>query len=280
MTGELSGQLSDSELYKIANKLRIETIRMVYNVQSGHIGGPLSAAEIITVLYWCFLKYKPTNPLWPDRDRFVLSKGHSCPVVYAALARLGFFPSHHLTTLRQFGSLLQGHPSMKHTPGIDMSTGSLGQGLSAACGMALGAKHQNKNFHVYTLMSDGEQDEGLVWEAALFAHHYRLGNLTAIIDFNGLQLDGFNRDVMSLEPLADKWKAFGWVVEECNGHDIPNLRTAIKRVQAAEHTPGMVIAHTVKGKGVSFMENVCEWHGKAPSEEQFKQAMSELGESE
>jgi transketolase len=225
------------------------------------------------------MRVNPEFPKWPERDRFVLSKGHSCPALYAALALKGFYPLSHLETLRQFGSILQGHPSMKHSPGLDMSTGSLGQGLSAACGMALGAKHQNKDFLVYALLSDGEQDEGLTWEAALFARHYKLGNLSAIIDFNGLQLDGYNEDILKLDPLVDKWKAFGWTVEECDGHDVEALTNAIKKVQSDTDKPGMVIAHTIKGKGVSYMEDVCEWHGTVPNEEQFKLAMSELGEA-
>jgi transketolase len=273
-------KIGRKELEEIARKIRIESIKMVYKAQSGHSGGPLSAAEIIAVLYWRFLRIRPQEPSWPDRDRFVLSKGHSCPALYAALALKGFFERSHLDTLRKYGTILQGHPSMKHTPGLDMSTGSLGQGLSAACGMALGAKHQGKSFRVYALLSDGEQDEGMTWEAAMFAHHYHLDNLTAIVDFNGLQLDGYNREIMDLDPLPEKWKAFGWHVQECNGHDVEELSAALNEAIDTPELPSLIIAHTVKGKGVSYMEDVCEWHGAVPNAEEFEQAMKELGAAE
>lgn len=269
--------VSAAELQEIARRLRMESVKMVYQAQSGHCGGPLSAADIIAVLYWRFLRVRPKEPDWPDRDRFVLSKGHSCPVLYAALALKGYFDRSHLGTLRRFGTILQGHPSMKHTPGLDMSTGSLGQGLSAACGMALGGRHQGKNFHVYALLSDGELDEGLTWEAAMFAAHYRLANLTAIVDANGLQLDGTNTEIMNLEPLNDKWEAFGWNVIECDGHDVDELTAGVQQALTAAEKPSVIIARTVKGKGVSYMEDRCEWHGKIPDEQQFRQAMIDLG---
>ena len=272
--------ITSSELREIARQLRIESIKMVYKAKSGHCGGPLSAADIVAVLYWRFMNIRPDEPKWPDRDRFVLSKGHSCPVLYAALALKSFFGKSHLDTLRQFGSILQGHPSMKHTPGCDMSTGSLGQGLSVACGMALGGKHQGQNFRVYAMLSDGELDEGMSWEAAMFARHYKLSNLTAIVDLNGLQLDGYNKDIMCLDPLPEKWKAFGWNVLECDGHDVDAITHSIEQAHAYAEGPSVIIAHTIKGKGVSYMEDVCEWHGKVPDDEQFRQAMKELGETE
>ena len=271
---------SNDELREIARQLRIESVKMVYKAKSGHCGGSLSAADIIAVLYWRFMNINPQEPNWPDRDRFVLSKGHACPVLYSALALKSFFDRSHLDTLRKFNTILQGHPSMKHTPGCDMSTGSLGQGLSAASGMALGARYQGKKSRVYALLSDGEQDEGLTWEAAMFARHYKLNNLTAFIDFNGLQLDGYNKDIMRTDPLPDKWKAFGWRVIECDGHNFDAITTAIEQAHTYTHGPSIIIAETVKGKGVSYMEDVCDWHGKVPDEQQFRQAMKELGQKE
>lgn len=274
--------VSSDEVREVARQLRVASLRMVYKAQSGHCGGPLSAADLVAVLYWRFMNIRPEDPTWPDRDRFVLSKGHSCPVLYAALAFKGFFDKSHLDTLRQFGSILQGHPSMKHTPGLDMSTGSLGQGLSVACGMALGAKNQKKNFRVYAMLSDGELDEGMIWEAAMFANHYKLNNLTAMLDHNGLQMDGTNDEIMTLSPLPDKWRAFGWKVLECDGHDVDEITKAIEAAHAHQDGPSVIIAETVKGKGVSYMENVGEWHGIVPgwNDEQFQQAMQELGETE
>jgi len=273
--------VSSEELRELARQLRVEGLKMVYKAQSGHCGGPLSMADIVAVLYWRFMNVRPNDPKWEDRDRLVLSKGHSCTTLYAALALKGFFDKSHLDTLRQFGSILQGHPSMKHTPGLDMSTGSLGQGLSVACGMALGGKRKQKNFRVYTIVSDGEMDEGMIWEAAMFANHFKLNNLTAILDHNGLQMDGTNDEIMNLGSLADKWRAFGWNVIPCpNGHDVDLLTSAIELVQAHQAGPSIIIAETVKGKGVSYMENVCDWHG-APAvwtEESFLQAMKDLGE--
>jgi transketolase len=273
--------VSSEELREIARQLRVESLKMVWKAQSGHCGGPLSAADIVATLFWRFMRIRPEEPKWPDRDRFVLSKGHSCPVLYATLAFKGFFDRSHLDTLRQFESILQGHPSMKHTPGLDMSTGSLGQGLSVACGMALGGKQQKKDFRVYAMLSDGEQDEGMIWEAAMFANHYKLNNLIAFLDHNGLQMDGTNDEIMTLGSLPDKWRAFGWNVIECDdGHDVDKITTAIEQAHAHSDGPSIIIAETVKGKGVSYMENVCAWHGMKSdwTEEQFKQAMRELGE--
>jgi len=268
--------VSRDELQEIARRLRIESLKMVYKARSGHCGGPLSCADIIAVLYWRFLNVRPNEPRWPDRDRFVLSKGHSCPVYYAALCLRGFFDRSHLDTLRQLDTILQGHPSMKHTPGCDMSTGSLGQGLSTAGGMALGARHQHRGFRVYALLSCGEMDEGMTWEAAMAIRHYNLDNLAAIVDYNKLQLDGANDEVMRIEPLAQRWDAWGWNVIELDGHDIDSITGALERAKDHHNGPTVLIAHTVKGKGVSFMENVCEWHGKVPNEEEFQQAMKEL----
>jgi transketolase len=272
--------VSSDELRDVARRLRAESLKMVYKAGSGHCGGPLSAADMMAVLYWRFMNIRPEDPKWPDRDRFVLSKGHSCPVLYATLALKGFYDVSHLSTLRQLGSILQGHPSMKHTPGLDMSTGSLGQGLSAACGMALGGKHQKKSFRVYAVLSDGEHDEGMTWEAVLFANHYKLDNLTVLVDHNGLQMDGFNKDIMTIDPIPDKWRAFGWNVMECDGHDVDALTECIERAHAHRTGPSVIVAETCKGKGVSYMENVCDWHGVLPNwtEEQFRQAMRELGE--
>lgn len=273
--------VSSEELREIARQLRVESIKMVYKAMSGHCGGPLSAAEIVATLYWRFMRIRPEEPQWPDRDRFVLSKGHSCPVLYATLAFKGYFDRSHLATLRQFESILQGHPSMKHTPGLDMSTGSLGQGLSVACGMAIGGKQQKKDFRVYAMLSDGELDEGMIWEAAMFANHFKLNNLTAIIDHNGLQMDGTNDEIMNLHPLPDKWRAFGWNVIACNGHDVDDVTAAFEQASAHQAGPSVIIAETVKGKGVSYMENVGAWHGIVSgwNEEQFQQAMRELGEA-
>lgn len=274
--------VSSDELREIARRLRVESLKMVYKAQSGHCGGPLSAADMVATLYWRFMNIRPDDPKWADRDRFVLSKGHSCPVLYAALAFKGYFDKSHLDTLRQFESILQGHPSMKHTPGLDMSTGSLGQGLSVASGMALGARHQHKNFRVYAMLSDGELDEGMTWEAAMFANHFKLNNLTAFLDHNGLQMDGTNDEIMTLHPLPDKWKAFGWNVIACDGHDVDDITRAIEAAHAYADGPSVIIAETVKGKGVSYMENVGSWHG-APAvwtEEQFLVAMRDLGEQE
>lgn len=260
-----------------ARQIRIDILEMIYKAKSGHPGGSLSAADIVTTLYFHVLRIDPANPKWPDRDRFILSKGHACPVMYAALAERGFFSKEVLSTLRQIDSPLQGHPDMKKVPGVEMSTGTLGQGLSVGVGMALGGKLDKKGFRVYVLLGDGEVQEGQVWEAAMSASKYRLDNLTAIIDYNRLQVDGFVDDVMPIEPLGLKWEAFGWHVLEINGHSIAEILAALSEAKNIKHKPTCIIAHTIKGKGVSFMENRPEWHGKAPNEEQYRQALIELG---
>jgi transketolase len=265
-----------ADLSGIAKVLRRDIVTMVHRAGSGHCGGSLSAVEILALLYWEIMRIRPREPGWEDRDRFILSKGHACPALYAALARRGYLPLECLTTLRRFESPLQGHPSMHFTPGVDMNAGSLGQGLSAGCGMSLGARALGKQLRVYVLLSDGEMDEGLVWEAAMFAAHYRLDNLTAIIDHNGLQLDGTNAEVMGLEPFGDKWKSFGWDVRRCDGHDFDALREALSPSDTSPGAPSVVIARTVKGKGVSFMENRPEWHGKVPDDAQLAAAIREL----
>lgn len=265
------------ELASRASTIRQHIIRMVAEAKSGHPGGSLSAADIVSTLYFHEMKVDPQNPKWPDRDRFVLSKGHAAPVLYAALAEKGYFPQDELMTLRKTGSRLQGHPSMKHLPGVEISTGSLGQGLSAANGMALAGRLDGKDYRVYVLLGDGEIQEGQVWEAAMAAAHYKLDNLVGFIDHNRLQIDGPVEDVMSPEPVADKWRAFGWNVEEINGHDFTEIINALAKARETKGQPTMIVANTVKGKGVSFMENQVGWHGSAPSSEQAGQALSELG---
>ena len=267
---------SISELEDIARKLRRHIITMIFTAGSGHPGGSLSAADIVTALYFDIMKHDPANPHWPDRDRFVLSKGHAAPVLYAALAECGYFPLDWLTTLRKTGTCLQGHTDSTLTPGVDVSAGSLGQGLSIGIGMALAARLNNKDYHTYVLLGDGECDEGQVWEAAMFAPNYQLDNLTAIVDFNTLQLDGFTRDIMNLEPFMAKWAAFKWEVIETNGHDIQQILDAIQRAKAVKGRPTVIIAHTIKGKGVSFMENNVDWHGKAPNKSETEIALREL----
>ena len=261
-----------------ANTLRCEILKMIYKACSGHPGGSLSIAEIMTVLYFHVLRLDPKNPDWPDRDRFILSKGHACPAWYACLALRGFFDMKVLSHLREIDYPLQGHPDMRKTVGVDITTGSLGNGLSAGVGMALAAKLDKKDYRVYVLLGDGEIDEGIVWEGAMFANKYKLNNLIAIIDYNKLQLDGPTEEVMPLEPLADKWKAFGWNVSETDGHNITQILSAIERAQSSKDKPSVIIAHTIKGKGVSFMENNALWHGKPPNEQEFEQAMREISE--
>lgn len=265
------------ELKVIANDIRKDIIEMLAESGSGHPGGSLSAADILTVLFFDEMRIDPNNPKWEDRDRFVLSKGHGAPVLYATLAKKGFFPKEELMKLRKIDSMLQGHPDMKGTPGVDMSTGSLGQGFSASCGMALGARIDKKDYRVYTLLGDGELQEGLVWEAAMLAAHYKLDNLTAILDYNGLQIDGRNEEVLSVNPVTDKFKAFGWNVIEADGHCIENIIDSIEKAKNTKDMPTIIIAKTIKGKGVSFMEDKVEWHGNAPKEDQKLQALKELG---
>jgi len=265
-----------SKLEKIAIRLRREVIRMTHAAHSGHPGGSLSAAEMIAALYFHALKIDPANPCWPERDRFILSKGHACPVVYAALALRGYFPLEDLLTLRQIDSHLQGHPDMRKTPGIDMTSGPLGNGLAAGLGMALGARVKGLDFHVYVMLGDGDLQEGCNWEAAMMAGHHRLDNLTALVDYNRSQVDGCTDDIVTIEPLADKWRAFNWAVCEIDGHDMLQILSALDWARSANGRPAVIIARTVKGKGVSFMENNPRWHGKAPGDEEATLALAEL----
>ncbi len=264
------------ELSLKANAVRRHIIEMVYAAGSGHPGGSLSATDIIVALYFKIMNYDPENPNWKDRDRFVLSKGHAAPALYAALAELGVFPVDELLTLRKVGSRLQGHPDMRKLPGIEASTGSLGQGLSIANGMALAAKLDRKLYNVFVMLGDGEIEEGQVWEAAMFASHYKLDNLIAFLDRNKLQIDGETEKVMSIEPIADKWKAFGWEVKEINGHDFKEITDAVEWAKAIKGKPVMIIAHTIKGKGVSFMEGSVHFHGKPPNDEEYRIAIQDL----
>ena len=266
------------ELIKIANKIRVDIVTEVHSAKSGHPGGSLSIADILTYLYFKEMNVDPANPDMADRDRFVLSKGHTCPALYATLAEKGFFGTDILPTFRSLDSILQGHPDMKHIPGVDMSSGSLGQGISAACGMALSGKIDNKDYRVYSILGDGEVEEGQVWEAFMFAAHYKLSNLCAIIDRNGLQIDGKCEDVMSSAPLEDKMKAFGFNVIVIDAHDFDMIEDAFAKARAEKEKPTVIIANSVKGKGVSFMENSVGWHGKAPDDAQFETAMKDLGE--
>ena len=259
-----------------ACKVRIGTIIGVYNAKSGHPGGSLSAADLFTYLYFHEMQIDPKNPQMPDRDRFVLSKGHGCPALYATLAERGFFPREELENLRHIGALLQGHPDMKLTPGIDMSSGSLGQGVSAACGIALAGKMDHKAYRVYTMLGDGELEEGQVWEAAMFASHHNLDNLCAIVDYNGLQIDGKVEEVAGLSPLDQKFEAFGFDVQWIDGHDFDAMEQAFAHARSVKGKPSCIIAKTTKGKGVSYMENVVGWHGKAPNTAEYEQALTEL----
>lgn len=260
-----------------AKQIRIDAVKAVYSAKSGHPGGALSVADILAYLYFEEMNVDPKDPKKADRDRFVLSKGHACPALYAALAEKGFFPKDVLWTFRKDGSILQGHPDMKHIPGVDMSTGSLGQGISAACGMALSGKISGEKYRVYAIVGDGEIEEGQVWEAAMFARHYKLDNLCIFIDFNGLQVDGTVQSVIDPTPIDEKFKAFGWNVIVIDGHDLDQIESAVEGAKAAKGQPTAVIAKTVKGKGVSYMENAVDWHGKAPNDEEFAVAMKELG---
>ena len=260
-----------------AKTIRKNIISMLAEAGSGHPGGSLSSVEIVTALYFSVLRLKPEEPLWQDRDRFVLSKGHAAPLLYAALAERGFFPVDELLTLRKLGSRLQGHPAWGMLPGVEASTGSLGQGLSIGLGMALAGRLDQRDYRVYVLLGDGESQEGQVWEAAMAAAHYRAGNLTAILDYNGLQIDGPIEEVMSPLPLPDKWRAFGWEVREVDGHNFRDLLTAFDWAQKVNDKPSMIIAHTIKGKGVSFMEGMVDWHGKAPNQKLADQALEEIG---
>ena len=262
-------------LDEAAAKIRCLSLEAVFNAESGHPGGSLSIAEIIAYLYFEKMNVDPKNPDKPDRDRFVLSKGHTCPALYAALAMRGFFPEQEIQTFRRLGSRLQGHPDMHKVPGVDMSTGSLGQGISAACGMAVKAKRSGDAYGVFAIIGDGETQEGQVWEAAMFAGHYRLDNLIVFLDFNRLQIDGDVREVMNPTPLDDKFAAFGWYVQIIDGHSLEEIEAAVSNAEKTEK-PSVIICNTVKGKGVTFMENNADWHGKAPKKDEYEVAFAEL----
>ena len=264
------------ELEKMAVVIRCDIIDMICTAAAGHPGGSLSAADVVTALYFRVMRIDPKNPDWPDRDRFILSKGHACPVWYAALAERGYFDKAHLKTLRQMGSILQGHPDMRKTPGIDMTAGSLGHGLSAGLGMALSAKLQHKDYHVFVVIGDGESQEGSIWEAAMAAPRFKLDNLIAILDYNHLQNDYSVDDIMPIEPVVDKWQAFGWNVIDIDGHHMAQVVQVLEDAKSHQGAPTIIVANTVKGKGVSYMENVCEWHGKAPCQEEADKAIEEL----
>jgi len=268
--------LSIPELEKMAKQLRRHVITMIATAGSGHPGGSLSAADIVTALYFKVMRHDPKKPQWPDRDRFVLSKGHAAPILYAALAESGYFPLEELSTLRKLDSRLQGHTDRTLTPGVEMSAGSLGQGLSYGIGIALAGRLDKRDYQVYVLLGDGECDEGQVWEAAMFAPHHGVDNLTAIVDHNDLQLSGRVCDIMGLEPLVDKWRAFNWHVLEINGHDMGEILKALKKAREIKGKPTVIIAHTVKGKGVSFMEGNVDFHGKAPTPQEAEIALKEL----
>jgi transketolase len=268
--------MNKNEIALHAYKARKTALTGIYNAQSGHPGGSLSICDILSVLYFEVMNVDPKNPKMEDRDRFVLSKGHCAPALYSILAERGFLPVEDVYTLRQTTSYIQGHPDMKGIPGIDMSTGSLGQGISAANGMALAGKLKNKDYRVYTILGDGELEEGQVWEAAMFSAHYKLDNLTAFVDYNGLQIDGKITDVMNSEPIDDKFRAFGWHVITINAHDYDEILDAVNEAKETKGKPTMIVAKSVKGKGVSFMENNPAWHGAAPKTEEFEKAVAEL----
>ncbi|OGO03018.1 MAG: transketolase [Chloroflexi bacterium RBG_13_53_26] len=271
-----TGESPSKNLERIARTLRRHIISMTATAGSGHPGGSLSAVEIITCLFFQVLRCRASDPEWVERDRFILSKGHAAPLLYAALAETGYLPVGELCTLREMNSRLQGHPDKTCTPGVEMTCGSLGQGLSFGIGVALAARLNSLDYRVYVLLGDGECDEGQVWEATMSAAHFRIDNLVAIIDHNKLQIDGWNREVMNLEPFPDKWHAFGWHVVEVNGHDILQLLAAFGEAKQMKGRPTAIIAHTIKGKGVSFMENNVDFHGKAPTPEEADRALKEL----
>ncbi len=267
--------MDKTKLSAIANEIRKGALTAVYSAQSGHPGGSLGIADILAYLYFEEMNVDPKNPKMEDRDRFVLSKGHTSPALYATLAEKGFFPKEDLKTFRHKDSYLQGHPDMKNIPGVDMSTGSLGLGISAACGMALSGKISEKSYRVWSILGDGESQEGQVWEAAMFAAHYGLNNLAIFVDFNGLQIDGAVSEVMNPSPLDEKFRAFGWNAVVIDGHDFDQIADAVNMAKSSDK-PFAIIAKTVKGKGVSYMENKCEWHGSAPKEEQYEIGMKDL----
>ncbi len=263
------------ELEAKALELRHDILNMIYKAGAGHPGGSLSCVELVTALYFHVMRIDPADPDWEDRDRFILSKGHACPTLYAALAERGFFGREVLDTLRQYHSILQGHPDMNKVPGLDMTAGSLGNGLSIGLGMALSGRMKHKDYMTYVLLGDGECQEGMVWEAAMAANHHRLKNLVAIVDVNGVQINGWVNDIMREEPFADKWRSFGWNVIEIDGHDMREVLNALHEARTMR-APTVILARTVKGKGVSFMEDDCAWHGAAPSAEQLRRAIADI----
>ena len=265
-----------ADLETRARHVRRHIIEMLAAAGSGHPGGSLSAVDVLVALYFGKMQHDPRNPHWADRDRFVLSKGHACPALYAVLAECEYFPHDEIYTLRKFGSILQGHPDSRKTPGVNISSGSLGQGLSAAIGMALAARLDKRDYRTYVVLGDGEVQEGQIWEAAMTAAHYKVDNLCAILDYNGLQIDGPIQDVMNPEPLPEKWSAFGWNVLRINAHDFEQILDGLDRAEQTKGRPTIIIASSIKGKGVSFMENVAEWHGKAPSKEEADRALAEM----
>jgi transketolase len=264
------------ELAAICKRMRREVIEMITEAKSGHPGGSLSAVEIVVTLFFDVMNHDPANPKWKDRDRFILSKGHCCPILYAVMAEFGYCPKDQLNTLRKLGSVYQGHPDVRFIPALEASTGSLGEGLSLAIGMALGARLDNSPSRAYVVLGDGEMQEGQNWEAAMFAGNNGLDNLCAILDYNGIQLDGFVKDIMSLEPIEDKFRAFGWHVIRTNGHSIHALQASFAEASEVKGRPTMIVAHTIKGKGVSFMENNPKFHGTAPTREEADKALKEL----
>ena len=273
---EVFSSLSLEDMKAVTERLRRHIISMIGKAGSGHPGGSLSAVEIVTALYFSVLRHKPLDPCWSERDRFILSKGHAAPLLYAVLAECGYFSVEELLTLRKLGSRLQGHTDCRLIPGVEMTAGALGQGLSFAVGVALAGRLDSKGYRVYVLLGDGECDEGQVWEAAMAAAHFKIDNLVAIVDKNGLQIDGWNRDIMNLEPFTEKWQAFGWHAISVDGHDLAELGGAFEQAKLVKGQPSVIIAHTVKGKGVSFMENKVDFHGKAPNAAEVEMALKEL----
>jgi transketolase len=264
------------ELQEIAKRVRRDIVEMTGAAKSGHPGGSLSAVEVVVELFFDYMRIDPKNPKWEDRDRFILSKGHGAPVLYAAMAEAGFTPADQLKTLRRFGSIYQGHPDMRFIPALEASTGSLGEGLSLALGMGLAARMDGRAFRTYVVLGDGEIQEGQIWEAAMAAAFHKIDNVVAIVDYNKIQLDGFVKDIMEIAPVADKWRAFGWHTLEIDGHSIPAVRQALEEAEATKGKPTCIVANTVKGKGVSFMENNPKYHGVAPTAEEVKLALQEL----
>ena len=269
-------ECSVSELENIANKLRLHVVEMTYAASSGHPGGSMSSAELLSVLYFRSMRHDPSNPAMPDRDRFILSKGHAAPILYSALAESGYFPKEDLLTLRKMGSKLQGHPVRGKVPGVEMSTGSLGQGLSMACGIALAGKMDGRPYRTFCLLGDGELQSGQNWEAAMFAHQYGLSNLIAFVDRNRLQITGNTEDAVGLDPLPEKWRAFGWNVQIIDGHNVRQIIDAIDKASRSRKSPSVIIMNTVKGKGVSFMENNAGFHGRACNPDEYEKAVAEL----